>query len=48
LTSVAESIKKDEPLITKYDTLAGDGDCGETLLNGINGRSLLSIAPKNI
>ncbi|KAL9563665.1 hypothetical protein ACKAV7_012333 [Fusarium commune] len=28
---------RDEPKITEYDTLAGDGDCGETLLNGVTG-----------
>lgn len=26
-----------EPLITKYDTIIGDGDCGETLKDGANG-----------
>ncbi|KAH8679521.1 Dak1 domain-containing protein [Tricladium varicosporioides] len=36
ITCVAKSIELDEPLITRYDTLAGDGDCGETLLNGIH------------
>lgn len=30
-------MKQDEPLITKYDTVCGDGDCGETLLNGVTG-----------
>jgi dihydroxyacetone kinase len=25
-----------EPLVTKYDTIAGDGDCGETLASGAN------------
>lgn len=29
-----ERITKLEPKITEYDTLAGDGDCGETLLGG--------------
>lgn len=31
-----ESVVKAEPAITKYDTIAGDGDCGETLVNGGN------------
>jgi dihydroxyacetone kinase len=35
--SVAKTTAEDEPRITQYDTLAGDGDCGQTLLNGVNG-----------
>ncbi|KAK7429350.1 Dihydroxyacetone kinase 2 [Neonectria magnoliae] len=35
--AVATTTAEDEPKITEYDTLAGDGDCGETLLNGVNG-----------
>ncbi|KAE8547751.1 hypothetical protein EYB25_009544 [Talaromyces marneffei] len=42
ITNVANTTREDEPLITEYDTLAGDGDCGETLLNGINGLIELS------
>lgn len=38
LSAVEQSITEAEPAITRYDTLAGDGDCGETLLNGINGK----------
>lgn len=38
IDSVAKTTAQDEPKITEYDTLAGDGDCGETLLNGVNGR----------
>ncbi|KAF9767327.1 hypothetical protein IL306_000117 [Fusarium sp. DS 682] len=34
---VARTTARDEPMITEYDTLAGDGDCGETLLNGVTG-----------
>ncbi|KAK4106416.1 Dak1-domain-containing protein [Parathielavia hyrcaniae] len=34
ISSVAERVLRDEPLITKYDTIAGDGDCGTTLLTG--------------
>ncbi|KAH7131499.1 Dak1 domain-containing protein [Dactylonectria estremocensis] len=37
IQSVAKTTTEDEPKITEYDTLAGDGDCGETLLNGVNG-----------
>lgn len=40
LSSIVEAVKKDEPQITKYDTIAGDGDCGETLLKGVNGTFL--------
>lgn len=29
-----EEVKKQEPKITRYDTIAGDGDCGETLVAG--------------
>lgn len=29
-----EEVKKVEPKVTLYDTVAGDGDCGETLLAG--------------
>ncbi|KAH8646877.1 Dak1 domain-containing protein [Xylariales sp. PMI_506] len=39
LTRIIDSINvatvEDEPLITKYDMIAGDGDCGETLLSGV-------------
>ncbi|KAF1807934.1 dihydroxyacetone kinase [Eremomyces bilateralis CBS 781.70] len=34
IESIATSVKRDEPTITRYDTIAGDGDCGETLLAG--------------
>lgn len=34
LQSAIERITKLEPKITEYDTVAGDGDCGETLLSG--------------
>ncbi|KAK9450518.1 Dak1 domain-containing protein [Limtongia smithiae] len=34
LEAACESIFKNEPKITLYDTVAGDGDCGETLVNG--------------
>lgn len=30
-------LTKEEPKITHYDTIVGDGDCGETLVNGANG-----------
>lgn len=29
-----ETVKKNEPEITHFDTIAGDGDCGETLVAG--------------
>jgi dihydroxyacetone kinase len=29
-----ESVIKDEPIITEYDTIVGDGDCGYTLRDG--------------
>ncbi|OBT57534.1 hypothetical protein VE04_02127 [Pseudogymnoascus sp. 24MN13] len=32
---VLKSVVTDEPMITRYDTIAGDGDCGETLLKGV-------------
>lgn len=32
-----QSVKEAEPKITHYDTLVGDGDCGETLVAGANG-----------
>ncbi|VVT50890.1 uncharacterized protein SAPINGB_P002914 [Magnusiomyces paraingens] len=32
-----KSVVKVEPQVTKYDTVAGDGDCGETLVNGAIG-----------
>lgn len=35
-TAMNRLIEK-EPLITKYDTQVGDGDCGETLENGARG-----------
>ncbi|KAF5093444.1 hypothetical protein D0Z03_002415 [Geotrichum reessii] len=37
LTSGLDEVKKQEPKITHYDTVAGDGDCGETLVAGANG-----------
>ncbi|KAL3418413.1 dihydroxyacetone kinase [Phlyctema vagabunda] len=36
LQSVRSRVKDAEPAITNYDTIAGDGDCGETLLKGAN------------
>lgn len=47
--SVVENINRDEPLITKYDTIAGDGDCGTTLLTGANGTSPhVSVLPHSL
>lgn len=31
-----QAVLDKEPEITRYDTIAGDGDCGETLSNGAN------------
>lgn len=36
LKSGVERVLKEEAKITEYDTIAGDGDCGETLANGAN------------
>ena len=36
LDRIETTTRADEPLITKYDTIAGDGDCGETLLSGVH------------
>lgn len=42
-------VVKEEPKITKYDTVAGDGDCGETLVSGALAISkALSIKPADI
>lgn len=38
IESVIKATQQDEPMITEYDTLAGDGDCGETLLNGVHSK----------
>lgn len=37
LTEGSERAIEKEPKITLYDTVAGDGDCGETLSRGANG-----------
>jgi hypothetical protein len=34
LTGGCESVIKEEPAITEYDTIVGDGDCGYTLRDG--------------
>lgn len=36
LTQGCKNILKVEPQVTLYDTVAGDGDCGETLVAGAN------------
>ncbi|KAK9427997.1 Dak1 domain-containing protein [Lipomyces doorenjongii] len=36
LTNGMHAVLRSEPLITRYDTVAGDGDCGETLACGAN------------
>jgi triose/dihydroxyacetone kinase / FAD-AMP lyase (cyclizing) len=38
IKAIGHAAKEDEPMITEYDTIAGDGDCGETLLSGVNCR----------
>lgn len=43
LGSVLKSVIADEPLITRYDTIAGDGDCGETLLKGVKCKKVQPI-----
>lgn len=45
LKSGVESVLKEESKITEYDTIAGDGDCGETLANG--GNAILKALSKN-
>lgn len=40
-----ENLLKEEPKITHYDTLVGDGDCGETLAAGAN--SILKALKEN-
>lgn len=42
IKSIVKTTTEDEPDITEYDKLAGDGDCGETLLNGVHGKSFSS------
>lgn len=37
LVNGLEKLLDKEPCITLYDTVAGDGDCGETLASGANG-----------
>ncbi|KAG0649085.1 Dihydroxyacetone kinase [Hyphodiscus hymeniophilus] len=49
-----ESVIKDEPIITEYDTIVGDGDCGYTLRDGAKqvlsfiGTSDLSALPSTL
>lgn len=37
LDEIVKNVITDEPEITRWDTIAGDGDCGETLLKGVLG-----------
>ena len=37
LENIQKELIKIEPEVTKFDTIAGDGDCGETLVTGSNG-----------
>ncbi|CZR62493.1 uncharacterized protein PAC_12390 [Phialocephala subalpina] len=41
ITAGCERVIKEEPTITEYDTIVGDGDCGYTLRDG--GRQVLSF-----
>lgn len=34
ITAGLKNVVKEEPKLTLYDTVAGDGDCGETLVDG--------------
>lgn len=45
LKSALNKLTEAEPKITHYDTLVGDGDCGETLVNGAN--AILSYLESN-
>lgn len=36
LVTALETLIEAEPKITHYDTVVGDGDCGETLAQGAN------------
>ncbi|RYP88152.1 hypothetical protein DL769_000344 [Monosporascus sp. CRB-8-3] len=42
ISNILRSVRQEEPLITKYDTIAGDGDCGTTLLKGVSSLALYS------
>jgi dihydroxyacetone kinase len=37
IKSACEALQEAEPIITKMDQVAGDGDCGTTLKNGADG-----------
>lgn len=39
VTGALESVIAAEPTVTKYDTLVGDGDCGEALKRGAGGKN---------
>jgi hypothetical protein len=41
--SACQSVIKAEPEITKYDTIAGDGDCGTCLKAGAEGKLTMSV-----
>lgn len=45
LKEAMNQLIEQEPLITKYDTMVGDGDCGETLKDGAKG--VLDALEKN-
>lgn len=39
VSGALESVIRAEPTVTKYDTLVGDGDCGEALKRGAGGKN---------
>jgi dihydroxyacetone kinase len=45
LRGACESMSAAEPDLTKWDTIVGDGDCGETVKLGADGESFLASSP---
>lgn len=43
ISNISETTLQDEPDITKFDTIAGDGDCGEILLSGVKGKQMSQL-----
>ena len=44
VSGALENVIRAEPTVTKYDTLVGDGDCGEALKRGAEGESTMMIS----
>lgn len=42
IRNACKAVLSVEPDLTRFDTLVGDGDCGETFSSGARGQSLLS------